>query len=128
MNSLRCIALYILLLHASSEGRLPGVLREVHRVYTASAPPAEAGGELHWGPRRMIGGADINGEGVPHAFQHCHPFLFLEDALLPRGRLAALPFLPSTLFLHLDVVLGTLSEVNLVCFRATSSRSDATVW
>eukprot|EP00288_Rhodomonas_lens_P009033 CAMPEP_0177729612 /NCGR_PEP_ID=MMETSP0484_2-20121128/21532_1 /TAXON_ID=354590 /ORGANISM="Rhodomonas lens, Strain RHODO" /LENGTH=341 /DNA_ID=CAMNT_0019242513 /DNA_START=92 /DNA_END=1114 /DNA_ORIENTATION=- len=81
------VACILLVLAVAEGGRLQRVLREVTKVYRAAAPPPEAGGESSWGPRRAIGGSDINGDGVPHAFQHCHPFLFLEDALLPRGQM-----------------------------------------
>eukprot|EP00961_Rhodomonas_salina_P115399 1553579-Rhodomonas_salina.2 len=67
------VACILLVLAVAEGGRLQRVLREVTKVYRASAPPPEAGGESNWGPRRAIGGSDINGDGVPHAFQHCHP-------------------------------------------------------
>jgi hypothetical protein len=59
--------------------------RGISRVYQASAPPGSGGRSDEFGPRRAVGSKDIDGRGVQHELPSFGPFLFLEDALLPRG-------------------------------------------
>ena len=87
--------------------RRPALLpaREVSRVVPASAPPGSSGRSDEFGPRRAVGSKDVDGRGVQHELPSFGPFLFLEDALLPRGSMPPFGKHPHAGLLSLTLLL-----------------------
>jgi redox-sensitive bicupin YhaK (pirin superfamily) len=68
-------------------GRQWLAMRGISRVCRAAAPPGSSGKSDEFGPRRALGSVDIDGRGVQHELSSFGPFVFVEDALLPRGNM-----------------------------------------
>ena len=72
---------------AAGEGGRRLAMRGISRVCRAAAPPGSSGLSEEFGPRRALGSVDIDGRGVQHELSSFGPFVLLEDALLPRGKM-----------------------------------------
>lgn len=81
------------------------VSRSVSHICRASAPPGSNGQSDEYGPRRAVGSVDIDGRGVQHDLPSFGPFLFLEDALLPRGKMPPFGKHPHAGLLSLTLLL-----------------------
>jgi redox-sensitive bicupin YhaK (pirin superfamily) len=79
--------------------------RSVTHICRASAPPGSSGQSDEYGPRRALGSVDIDGRGVQHGLPSFGPFLFLEDALLPRGKMPPFGKHPHAGLLSLTLLL-----------------------
>jgi len=79
--------------------------RCVARVVRAAAPPGSKGQSDEFGPRRALGSVDIDGRGVQHELGSFGPFVFLEDALQPRGKMPPFNKHPHAGLLSLTLLL-----------------------
>jgi len=90
---------------AAASGPRQVVARGISSVCRASAPPGSSGRSDEFGPRRAVGSVDIDGRGVQHELPSFGPFLFLEDALLPRGKMPPFGKHPHAGLLSLTLLL-----------------------
>lgn len=101
------VAALLALRAAAAGGARPPVVatRSVSHICRASAPPGSTGQSDEYGPRRAVGSVDIDGRGVQHDLPSFGPFLFLEDALLPRGKMPPFGKHPHAGLLSLTLLL-----------------------
>jgi hypothetical protein len=114
---------------SAGRGRHLVAARSVARVVRAAAPPGSKGQSEEFGPRRALGSVDIDGRGVQHELGSFGPFVFLEDALLPRGKMPPFNRHPHAGLLSLTLLLrGDCVKVILLCKVTIESQCPSKIY